>query len=248
MIGIYKYTNKINGKSYIGQSIKLEKRKEEHERHYLNSNHSCYNTKFYCALRKYGLNNFSYEILEHGVYSSQELNELEIYYINYYDSYKNGYNSTLGGDMTAVPRKLNEQSILKIKQLLAETELPISTISEQFGLSKRSSMVGLINKGICWPRVGEYNYPIRKQCSELQNKGGKNPNAILSDKEVMIIRNRFVNETLTQIYEDYKNRVSFHELKKIVYGVQFTHLPIYKKRQKKWLLKGTCIDYPGLQE
>lgn len=248
MIGIYKYTNKTNNKSYIGQSIKLEERKKEHERYYLNPKHNCYKTKFYCALRKYGLENFTYEILEQGEYSEQELNELEIYYINYFDTYYNDYNSTLGGDMTAVSRKLNEEQILQIKQLLANTDLSLSDIAEKFGLNRHSTMIGLINKGKCWTRIGNYNYPIRKECSKLQNSGGKNPNAILSDKEVIIIRERFVNETLPQIYNDYENIISFNELKKIVYGSQFKHLPIYKKRQKQWLLKGTCIDYPGLQE
>lgn len=58
MIGIYKFTNKINGKSYIGQSINLEKRKKEHEHNCFNPNYCNYGSKFYRALRKYGLENF----------------------------------------------------------------------------------------------------------------------------------------------------------------------------------------------
>ena len=63
MKGIYKFTNKINGKSYIGQSVQLETRYNSHKRNYNNSNLSVYNSKFYRAIRKYGFENFDYEIL-----------------------------------------------------------------------------------------------------------------------------------------------------------------------------------------
>ena len=46
------------------------------------------------------------------------------------------------------------------------------------------------------------------------------------------MRERYVNETLPEIYEDYKDQVSFSTVKKVLYGVQFKSLPIYKKRQK----------------
>jgi len=53
-------------------------------------------TKFYRAIRKYGENNFYIELLE--TTTIDNLNEREKYWISYYNSYKNGYNSTLGGD------------------------------------------------------------------------------------------------------------------------------------------------------
>ena len=59
---------------------------------------------------------------------------------------------------------------------------------------------------------------------------------------------RYINETMPEIYQDYKDRCSFSELKKIIYGSQFKNLPCYKKRLKCWVLKGTCIDYPRLEE
>lgn len=65
-----------------------------------------------------------------------------------------------------------------------------------------------------------------------------------SDKEVLKIRKKFVEMDLNQLYEQYKKEISFSAFKKIVYGVHFTHLPIYKKKQKKWFLDETCIDYP----
>lgn len=62
------------------------------------------------------------------------------------------------------------------------------------------------------------------------------------------MRKRYVYEDLNSIYQDYKNKVSYSTVKKILYGSQFKSLPIYKKRQKAWFLNGTCIDYPRVEE
>ena len=93
--GIYKVTNIINNKIYIGQSKNIKKRfKNHHIVDYNNKNNCCYNTKFYQALRKYGLENFQVEVLE---LTNEELDKKEIQHIQKYDSFKNGYNSTEGG-------------------------------------------------------------------------------------------------------------------------------------------------------
>ena len=89
MIGIYKIENKINGKIYVGQSICIERRWEEHLYH---SSH-CSLLKY--ALEKYGKDNFIFSVIEECVQS--DLDEREIYWINYYNSYKSGYNLTRGG-------------------------------------------------------------------------------------------------------------------------------------------------------
>lgn len=89
MIGIYKITNKINGKQYIGQSINLEHRLNEHRR--------CEGDSYiHNAIKKYGLENFDFEIIE--LTSKELLNEREKFWIAYYDSYNKGYNLTLGGE------------------------------------------------------------------------------------------------------------------------------------------------------
>lgn len=101
MIGIYKYQNKINHKIYIGQSIDLEQRRYAHKSSAFNKNAKDYNSQFHQAIRKYGLENFSYEVIveiSKEEYSKQILDDLEKYFIKYYDSYKNGYNATEGGD------------------------------------------------------------------------------------------------------------------------------------------------------
>lgn len=97
MIGIYLFTNKINGKRYIGQSIDIGRRYYQHSVNSYNANCLEYNSYFYKAIRKYGFNNFSFEILEEC--QKEELDEKEKYWIQYYNSndMEKGYNLTIGG-------------------------------------------------------------------------------------------------------------------------------------------------------
>lgn len=91
MIGIYKITNKINNKKYIGQSINIEARWKEH----LANIHSDKQNLIYKAMRKYGVENFIFEVIE--ICNEDDLDKKEIFWIKHYDSYNNGYNMTLGG-------------------------------------------------------------------------------------------------------------------------------------------------------
>lgn len=94
--GIYKIENLINGKIYIGKSKDINRRWYEHKSDFKNpkKNHIA----LYRAMNKYGLENFSFSIIEECQLNNKILSEREIYWINYYDSYKNGYNETLGGE------------------------------------------------------------------------------------------------------------------------------------------------------
>lgn len=81
MIGIYKFQNKINNKVYIGQSVNIKQRKYQHFSSAYNEKANDYNSQFHQALRKYGVENFSFEILEEfssEEYSKEELNERDI--------------------------------------------------------------------------------------------------------------------------------------------------------------------------
>lgn len=78
---IYCYTNKINGKKYIGQTINPQLRYNAHKSNYKNPNHKEYNSLIHKAFRKYGFDNFIYEVLVKGIDDINVLNELEIYYI-----------------------------------------------------------------------------------------------------------------------------------------------------------------------
>ena len=123
MIGIYKIENLINSKVYIGQSTDIKERWANHKRVIFENNKRSEIKKrypLYLAFEKYGIENFSFEILEEC--SLEELDTKEQFYIKKYNSYidfpnSNGYNLTLGGDGT---RKVTEEQILNILKLWDE--------------------------------------------------------------------------------------------------------------------------------
>ena len=92
---IYKATNKINHKVYIGFDSKWPHRKNCHKCYHKNGD-----TKFYRAIKKYGWHNFDWEIIFQSKDKSYTKDIMENYFICEYNSFKNGYNSTIGGDGT----------------------------------------------------------------------------------------------------------------------------------------------------
>lgn len=119
---IYLITNLINNKQYVGQTIKgYLKRWRQH----------CYNAKFSKnpqlvdkIIRKYGVENFKIELLETTTFDKKD--EREIYYINYYNTYKSGYNITLGGDINPMSndkvRKHHKEIMSSLKTRLKISE------------------------------------------------------------------------------------------------------------------------------
>jgi group I intron endonuclease len=91
---IYKITNKENGSIYIGCTINsLEKRFGEHLSRCFSSTHK---SKLYNSMKKYGQENFTIELIEECDLSV--IYETEKKYVEQYDSYNNGLNSTIGGE------------------------------------------------------------------------------------------------------------------------------------------------------
>lgn len=92
---VYKITNDINGKIYIGQTSRsLEKRWNEHRRDMYKK--TCEKRPLYAAMRKYGVQHFHMELVEEC--PLEQINQREKYWIETYHSFSNGYNATLGGD------------------------------------------------------------------------------------------------------------------------------------------------------
>ena len=95
---IYKITNKIDGKCYIGQTIKnAEERWREHQAHAFGTHPNDVNKTLYKAIRKYGLENFTFEVLQDNIETYEQLDKAEIYWIDFYNSFIKGYNETFGG-------------------------------------------------------------------------------------------------------------------------------------------------------
>jgi group I intron endonuclease len=91
---IYKIINKINSKIYIGCTVtSLGKRYYEHLYRCFKTD---YKSKLYNSIKKYGEENFTIELIEEC--DIDKIYEIEKKYIKQYDSFKNGLNSTLGGE------------------------------------------------------------------------------------------------------------------------------------------------------
>lgn len=163
---IYKITNRINNKIYIGQSNNVKNRWNEHKR--LGSLDSTkrkkyHNSKLYNAINKYGIENFVFEIIEGPI---SNYNEREKYWIQYYKSDINGYNITSGGEDPPILKGDNspmsvysEKDILLIQNDLIDNKKTYDEISQEYNISKE--YLSIINLGNA--RYNEkLNYPLRK--------------------------------------------------------------------------------------
>lgn len=146
-------TNKINGKKYIGKSVRIEKRLTEHKR-------AKTNMAISKAIREYGPDSFSYEILE--LCSEDMLDDRESYWIDYYNTYSgNGYNAAPGGEGAPHKVKLSDNDVLDIAKILAYKDTLQSQIAKQYGVSVKT--ISDINRGYSRSNITGpiYSFPIR---------------------------------------------------------------------------------------
>lgn len=148
MIGIYKITNKITKKSYIGQSRNIKLRWSQHRWNIYRKD-----TLLYQAMREYGINNFSFEIIEEC--KIEELNDKEKYYIKKYNTVGNGYNMTV---IDNYYQKINWTIVDEIVDNLMNTALSNKELAVKYSVS--CSLISQINNGKMWYRQ-DLSYPIR---------------------------------------------------------------------------------------
>ena len=124
---IYQIRNIINDKKYIGMTKRsIEIRKSDHIKMCNDSNSRMYNFKLYKAMRKYGINNFEFSVIEEC--DNKKLEEREKYYIEFYNTTINGYNEALGG--IGKPLWTNKQ--IEACKILYENGWLLQDISEIF--------------------------------------------------------------------------------------------------------------------
>lgn len=231
MIGIYCFTNKINNKKYIGQSRDIENRiKNHHKIEYNNPSNGCYNTKFYQALRKYGFDNFTIEILEEC--PIEKLNEREIYWIEYYNSYKEGYNSTLGGTNLpdSIKSKETEEKRAKTreknKSLQAENHPRARLTNEEVYDLRLKYATGYSAKEL-WEQYKEL-YPKQEIFNNILTgrsyKSVKMPDESISNKKIGKTGKRlFTHDQIIEIRKRYENGEKISSIAK-TFGVCYTSI------------------------
>lgn len=167
MAYIYKITNKLNGKIYIGKTIyTIEKRWNEHKSCVL---HNREKTPLHIAMQKYGCDNFTIEQIEEC--SDDIVNEKEIYWIAYYNSYHNGYNATLGGEGAA---KCDDYNLIYNLWSLGKNVSEIANITNH----SRTTIQSILNKNNI--SIEERKIRANRQKGKITIQRDKDTNEILN--------------------------------------------------------------------
>ena len=241
--GIYLIRNLINNKIYIGQSSDIKRRWQEHLRSaqpnkYAKKSIRDSNAPLHLAMQKYGIKNFSINILE--CCQKEKLNYFEkkwIQLLNANDKHL-GYNLTEGGQFNFVLKgekhsqaKLTQKDVNEIKDLLKNTKISLGEISKKYNNISKSNL-SMINQGKIW-KDENTNYPIRK--TEYGNQGEKNPRAKFTEEQVLEIRQKYSKGArLKELQEEYSVYASKSAVKAIVYGESYKYLPIWSNKTKSW--------------
>ena len=228
--GIYKITNNLTGKSYIGQSKNIQKRYLEHIHHK--------DTDIDKDIRELGLENFTFEILE--LCDESQLNEREDYYILKFDSIDNGYNKIRGGQDNI--GESNSNSILKESDIYFIREcykhhMRQRDAYEYFKDKITFGYFRVIWEGTSWNYIhmDVYTEENKKYYSSEATNGELSDRAIFSNDEILELRKRYVNETASEIYESVKDKCKYNTLQQILWGRTYKDIPIYDKKSKKWI-------------
>lgn len=187
MVGIYKYTNKLNGKVYIGRSINITHRKWEHV------NHPSLHSIFDQLISKIGEDKFDFEIIEECL--PEELQEKEKYWIKYYDccildGRDKGYNMTRGGEEYAsennVWAKLTEKEVIEIIDKLQHTKTSMYDLAKEYNVHYNS--ISNINRCKTWTWLHNFKNNIRIE-SQGRVKGGEFGTNKITEKQALYIIN-----------------------------------------------------------
>lgn len=212
MIGIYKITNKINNLSYIGQSTQIEQHFREHKKSY--NWYREKNKKLYKDILEYGVDNFSFEILEEC--SMEELNDKEQYYIKYYNTYPNQYNMTPGGQFNAEEshpsHKLTRQDIINIRSRYNNQERKNEVYEDYKNLIGESGFHKIWN-GDTWKNIMPEVYTTENKNfhkHNTSNQGSKNGRSKMTEQDVYQIRLRRKNgENIREVYKNYSDKLTY---------------------------------------
>lgn len=184
---IYKYENLINGKTYVGQTNNIRLRRNGHRSTMNNPNDKGYNHPFYRALRKYGVENFSFEVLEEieDDEKREKVTEKEIYFQHLYHSFigdggyclqegqlHNKFKEPLSFEEKCGLSKLFSLEEIKDIQKMLIQGYQFFEVQEKYP-TLSDSFISNINTGINFKRE-DLSYPLLKKHSksslEQQNK------------------------------------------------------------------------------
>lgn len=236
MYEVYKITNKLNGKIYIGITKRgFEKRIKEHIQE---ATQKLSNYTIHKAIRKYGKEGFTYEVIEQ-VDTEESAKEREIFWIQHYNSWREGYNDTPGGDLNTQLKgenssrhKITMEQLYQIYDLLKNTTLSFVEIIEKLQLPIKERQISAINKGEQWFQL-EIDYPVRKNPRSISKNGAKNPQSSLTEEQVLDIIDKLENTTISQTALAKEYGVHFNTINYINNCKTWTYLHNYQKNIRK---------------
>lgn len=209
MIGIYKITNQINQKIYIGQSNNIDRRFAQHKSPYEQERYK--DKPLYKAFKKYGIENFTFDVIEEC--AVEDLNKKEEFWIQKLQTltYQHGYNINAGGNGVAKENhpkhKLTARDVIDIRtrynnhERCKEVEKLYQDRIGHSGFSK-------IWKGETWKSIMPEVYTEENKYFHRHNTGqvgSQNGRALLNEEDVRDIRLRKKQgEHWEKVYEDYK--------------------------------------------
>lgn len=241
--GIYKIQNQVNGKVYVGQSVDIYRRWREERAASKMIQDSEYDSPKSRAFRKYGIENFTFEVIEEC--PTNMLNLREQYWTEHYNSYAPyGYNVAIAGEQGFHFTKLTLETFSQLVNDLQNTRIPQQDLAAKYGISLDN--VSKINVGArC--KMDKYEYPLRSrsqkkrcpicnkiidrhsdycvECAAKRRQKVDRPDAINLAKEI-------INSNFSEIGR--QHGVSDNTIRKWCkkYGI-----PTKKEELKEWLLK-----------
>lgn len=245
MIGIYKITNKQNGKVYIGQSVDIERRLAEHKQ--------VRDIPIDMWVNMLGADAFDYEVLEEC--PEDELDAKEQIYIQQYHSQKDGYNIQAGGFNNSIGSgsgraKLTEEDVYKIRKAYAAHKPPREVYKNYAHLISLSQFQ-MIWQGRSWSHIlPEVLTEENKQyyvSEQMKNK------ASLTLNELLEYRKYYTNHTYKEVFQLYSNQYNGNppiketSFRKILTGdvrlnSSYLEVPVYKKSLNRWELNGEPVS------
>src|ERR1700722_11731299 len=144
---IYKATNIVNNKCYIGWTSNFKQRKITHLSESFNISSKGYPFYFHKAIRKYGFINFQWDILFQSKDGEYLKNEMEPYFISYYNSFGKGYNLTPGGDGTIGKIPWNKGLTKETNEIIKEYSKKISHPKSEQGKQNMKGKTGTTGIG-----------------------------------------------------------------------------------------------------
>lgn len=218
--GIYVITNDVNGKQYVGASKNIEKRWSDHRSKSIHPRKKDeFDSKFYKAIREYGLEHFDIEVLEQC--SETEMFDREIYWVKKLNTFQNGYNNDYGGYKvceTHIHRgedhgraALTKQEVIGCRKLYAQGESSREVYEKSYKDKITYSGFQRMWHGKSWkdvmPEVFQNNPRPKKKAT---------------DDDIRTIRQRFDNgEGCYSISKDYKGKLAYATVYDIAHRNRF---------------------------